>query len=53
MSVLRCAALALAGLTMTGCAGLDAEHSAELDAARASFQSVKEDPQVLRSAPRT
>ncbi|WP_416638065.1 OmpA family protein [Pseudomonas sp. OHS18] len=52
MSVLRCAALALAGLTMTGCAGLDAEHSAELDAARASFQSVKEDPQVLRSAPK-
>ena len=37
---------------MTGCAGLDSGHSAELDAARASFQAVKEDPQVLRSAPK-
>ena len=52
MSLLRFAALALAGLTMTGCAGLDSGHSAELDAARASFQAVKEDPQVLRSAPK-
>nr|WP_256562831.1 OmpA family protein [Pseudomonas sp. PA1(2017)] len=37
---------------MAGCAGLGDEHSAELDAARASFQAVKEDPQVLRSAPK-
>ena len=52
MSLLRVAALALAGLTMAGCAGFGAEHSAELEAARASFQAVKEDPEVLRSAPK-
>lgn len=52
MSMLRTAALALTGLAMTGCAGLNDEHSAALEAARASFQAVKEDPQVLRSAPK-
>jgi outer membrane protein OmpA-like peptidoglycan-associated protein len=52
MNLLRVAALALAGLTLAGCAGFGAEHSAELDAARASFQAVKEDPEVLRSAPK-
>ncbi len=52
MSPLRSGALALMSLTMAGCAGLGDEHTAELDAARASFQAVKEDPQVLRSAPK-
>ena len=52
MSPLRSGALALMSLAMAGCAGLGDEHTAELDAARASFQAVKEDPQVLRSAPK-
>lgn len=52
MSPLRSGALALMSLTLAGCAGLGDEHTAELDAARASFQAVKEDPQVLRSAPK-
>jgi len=52
MSPLRVGALALMSLAMAGCAGLGDEHTAELDAARASFQAVKEDPQVLRSAPK-
>nr|WP_225839767.1 OmpA family protein [Pseudomonas sp. MM211] len=40
------------GISLAGCAGLNDEHNATLEAARASFQSVKEDPQVLRSAPK-
>lgn len=52
MRPLRSGALALMSLAMAGCAGLGDEHTAELDAARASFQAVKEDPQVLRSAPK-
>nr|WP_244154136.1 OmpA family protein [Pseudomonas straminea] len=40
------------GLTLAGCAGLGDKQQAELEAARTSFQSVKEDPQVLRSAPK-
>lgn len=52
MSPLRSGALALMSLAMAGCAGLGDEHTAELDAARASLQAVKEDPQVLRSAPK-
>lgn len=52
MSLLRGGALALMGLTLAGCAGLGDEQRAELEAARTSFQSVKEDPQVLRSAPK-
>nr|WP_177344902.1 OmpA family protein [Pseudomonas sp. PA15(2017)] len=49
---MRDGALALLSLAMAGCAGLGDEHTAELDAARTSFQAVKEDPQVLRSAPK-
>ncbi|MBX9753237.1 MAG: OmpA family protein [Pseudomonadaceae bacterium] len=46
----RAPALLLAAALLTGCAG--SEHSQqELDAARVSFQKVKHDPQVLRSAP--
>ena len=52
MSPVRAAAIALMGLCLAGCAGLTDEHNAALDAARVSFQSVKEDPQVLRSAPK-
>ncbi|GLX12607.1 membrane protein [Pseudomonas straminea] len=52
MSLLRCGVLALMGLTLAGCAGLGDKQQAELEAARTSFQSVKEDPQVLRSAPK-
>nr|WP_288358572.1 OmpA family protein [uncultured Pseudomonas sp.] len=40
------------GLTLAGCAGFGDKQQAELEAARTSFQSVKEDPQVLRSAPK-
>ncbi|TWE05889.1 outer membrane protein OmpA-like peptidoglycan-associated protein [Pseudomonas sp. AG1028] len=52
MSLLRGGVLALMGLTLAGCAGLGDKQQAELEAARTSFQSVKEDPQVLRSAPK-
>ncbi len=52
MSLLRCGVLALMGLTLAGCAGFGDKQQAELEAARTSFQSVKEDPQVLRSAPK-
>ncbi|WP_175154218.1 OmpA family protein [Phytopseudomonas flavescens] len=49
---MRIGAAALTGALLAGCAGLDDQHSATLDAARTSFQSVREDPQVLRSAPK-
>lgn len=52
MSPLRVGAVALMGGCLAGCAGLNDEHNAALEAARASYQSVKEDPLVLRSAPK-
>ncbi|SHL86036.1 OmpA family protein [Phytopseudomonas punonensis] len=52
MSPMRTGAVALMSVLLAGCAGLTDEHSAALDAARSSFQSVKEDPEVLRSAPK-
>lgn len=52
MSAVRLGAVALMGLCLAGCAGLDDPHSDALEAARSSFQSVKEDPLVLRSAPK-
>ncbi|MCW2293090.1 outer membrane protein OmpA-like peptidoglycan-associated protein [Pseudomonas sp. BIGb0408] len=52
MSLSRMSAVALVGAVLSGCAGFDDQHSAALDAARSSFQSVREDPQVLRSAPK-
>lgn len=52
MSALQLGAVALMGLCLAGCAGLADEQNAALEAARSSFQSVKEDPQVLRSAPK-
>lgn len=46
----RASVALLASALLTGCAGV--EHSQqELDAARVSFQKVKHDPLVLRSAP--
>lgn len=43
--------LAVLLVSLTGCA-LSPSHEEALDAARASFQAVKEDPDVLRAAPK-
>lgn len=45
--------MSLLSTLLTACAGNTAEHNASaLEAAHSSFQAVKEDPQVLRDAPK-
>lgn len=46
------AGAALACALLTGCASSDASREEALEAARASFQSVRENPDVLRAAPK-
>ncbi|WP_339509820.1 OmpA family protein [Pseudomonas sp. RL_15y_Pfl2_60] len=43
---------AVLGLALSGCAGSQQASNAALEAARSSFQSVKENSNVLRSAPK-
>lgn len=45
-------ALLLVSLLLAGCTARQVDSAQELEAARASFQAVKEDPAVLRAAPK-
>ena len=48
----RLSALAAVAVMLSGCAGSQQDQMAALEAARAAFQAVKEDSDVLRSAPK-
>ena len=52
MKTLQWSALSLLAAVMSGCASLPSDGVAQLESARSTFQEVKEDPQVLRSAPK-
>ena len=51
-TALQCTAAALAALLLNGCASSHSDSEQALVAAHSAFQQVKEDPDVLRSAPK-